>query len=109
MKRVLVVNGETILVAAIESLLAREKDLCVLTTPDLTDAEGLREISEFSPQVIILDETILSGSIAHILDLLFALPELLIMVIQLESNQVQLYEKRMLKVSRGADLTEAIR
>ncbi len=109
MKRVLVVNGENVMVAAVESLLAREKDLCILTTPALLGADDLSEVTNFNPQVIIMEESMLSGALTHLLDLMIELPELLIMVIQLGNNQVQLYEKRMLQVSRGSDLTEAIR
>lgn len=108
MKRILMVNGENLLIAAVESLLSREKDICILNTRSQNGEADLKAISKFQPQVIILDETLPITFLNCLLDLMVELPELVIIVVQLRSNHVHLYEKRTLQIKQSSDITSAI-
>ena len=107
LKKVLVVHSDLMLGAGIENLLAREKDILVMGTSVTTNMSS--DIDKFRPNVIVLDETLSFEDLGRVFDLLKDCPELRVMVINLQDNRVNIYNKREISISQSTDLVYAIK
>jgi chemotaxis response regulator CheB len=108
MKRILVVFERFLFTAALESLLSHAPDIDFLITPIIDENTLVRDIESYCPNVILLDENILTNDLIRRIGSLKNSPELMIMVIQADSNQVHSYAKRVLHLNQSSDLLEAI-
>jgi len=108
MKRILVVFERFLFTAALESLLAHEPGIDFMITPIIDENTLMRDVESYCPNVILLDENILTNDLIRRIGQLKNCPELMIMVIQADSNQVHSYAKRILDLTQSSDLIEAI-
>ena len=109
MRRVLVVCNEILLLAGVESLLARELDLDVCTIVLSERDDFITEIERSEPQVVVLGERLVLSRFSLLLELLNRFPELRVMVIDDEENILHIYDKHEVAVRQGTDLVSAIR
>ena len=109
MKRVLVICNEVLLLAGVESLLARELDLDVCTIALGEGNHFISEIERFEPQVVVLDERLVLSRFSLLLELLNRFPELSVMVVDDKENLLHIYDKHEVAVRQGTDLVSAIR
>ena len=105
--RVLVIYNDQLLSAGIESLLAGRMDLEVNRTTS-TGNHLTKEIRRFKPHVIVLDENLGLTNISAILDLLKDHAKLRIIVVGIDNNLVNIYDKHQAMITRGSDLLTAI-
>jgi chemotaxis response regulator CheB len=105
--RVLVIYDDQLLSAGIESLLAGRLDLEVKRTTS-TGNHLSKEIRNFTPHVIVLDENLGLTNISTILDLLKDYAKLRIIVVGIDNNLVNIYDKHQVMITRGNDLLTAI-
>jgi DNA-binding NarL/FixJ family response regulator len=109
LKRVLVFQSDQLLLAGVESLLAREMDMNV-STITLSDGNQLiSEIEQFEPEVVVMDENLVLSRFSLILDLFRGFPELRVMVVDDKENLLHIYDKHEVTVRQGKDLVSAIR
>ena len=106
MNPVLICIGDSIMETGVTNLVNSASDLRAVSIPD--NATIKRDIHTMQPCVVILDGDAAGAKSAQVLDLLDTLPQLRILMVHLESNMVQIYDKREITLREAADLIEHI-
>jgi DNA-binding NarL/FixJ family response regulator len=109
MKRILVVQGEHLLVDGIISLLTRENDFEVINTIFSDGHFLIDEIEKHHPTVLIMDGSMRLAKPTAILKLLKNCTGLRVIVIDEHKNLIHIFEKQEVAVAGSADLIAAIR
>jgi DNA-binding NarL/FixJ family response regulator len=108
-RRVLIVENQTLLGAGVHSLLGDETGLDIRGISPHDQSELMQDIRCFQPDIVIMDKV--SHLIAP-LNLLAALEnhaQLQVIVVSADDNQVCIYDKRQLLVKRTTDFLDMIR
>jgi DNA-binding NarL/FixJ family response regulator len=108
-RRVLIVENQTLLGAGVHNLVGDETGLEVRGVSPHDHTELIRDIQRFQPDIVILNKV--SQLIAP-LNLLAALEnhtQLQLIVVSADDNRVCIYAKRQLLVKRAADFIDIIR
>jgi DNA-binding NarL/FixJ family response regulator len=108
-RRVLIVENQTLLGAGVHSLLGDETDLDIRGISPHDQTELMQDVRRFQPDIVIMDKV--SHLIAP-LNLLAALEnhsQLQVIVVSADDNQVCIYDKRQLLVKRTTDFLDVIR
>jgi len=107
-RRILIVENQTLLGAGVHRLLRDETGLEVRGTSPLDQTELIQDIRRFQPDIVIMDK------VSHLitpLNLLAALEnhsQLQVIVVSADDNQVCVYDKRQLLVQQAADFLDMI-
>ena len=108
MKNILVVIGESYIGKGVESLLSSRPGLSVDSFPFL-DVNSLNtQIDSCRPNVIILDESLLSSKRIDLSSLLMGYPKMRVLVLGIQENRLSVYDHQELIVSHSNDLVSAI-
>lgn len=106
---VLIVLGDSFISKGVESLLSRERDLLVLSLL-FEDTNTLnRQIESLKPDIIIMDEELVTSEVIDVYRLLSNNPGLCMLVLSMQDNRVSLYRREEILVSHSKDLITAIR
>ena len=108
MKKILVVQAEHLLGAAIVSLLCGEYDLTVMGCMADTAAELIEKINHLHPDVIIMEQTHHFTEAIHLLAPQYCF-KLRLMMVSTDHNWVQLDNKQQILITKPADLANIIR
>ena len=109
MRRVLIVENQTLLGAGVHSLLWEENGLELYGVSPHGQAELIQDIGRFQPDILVMDK---SSHLVAPLNLLAALEnhaQLQVVVVSADDNQVCIYDKRQLLVERATDFLDMIR
>jgi len=79
-----------------------------MTTTSIEVNHLLNEIERYRPDVIIIDDSAVHTGILEFCELLMNYPRLRVLVIGIEENVVQVYEKREITVTNATDLIQEI-
>ena len=108
LKSILIVNGESYFGKGVESLLLRHPDLTVDSTT-FFDGNSLNyEIENCRPNVVILDESLLTSNRIDLSHLLMGYPKMRVLVLGIHDNRLSIYDHQELIVSNSNDLVSAI-
>ena len=108
MRRVLIVENQTLLGAGVHSLLGDETGLEIRGISPHDQTELIQDVRCFQPDIVIMDKV--SHLIAP-LNLMAALEnhsQLQVIVVSADDNQVCIYDKRQLLVRQAADFLDMI-
>lgn len=108
LKRILVVIGESYIGKGVESLLSRRPDLNVDSFPYLDGISLSSQIESYQPNVIILDEGLLSSKRIDLSSLLMGYPKMRILVLGIQDNRLNVFDHQELIVSHSNDLVSVI-
>ncbi len=108
-QRVLIVENGLLLGAGIKNLLSREADLDLVGLTPSNEAELIKNIKLFKPEVVILDEATYLTNAIRLLALLKNYPELRLVVVNTNNNLMYVYDKQKRLVSQATDLVNVIR
>lgn len=103
-KRVLLVESGRFIGGVIHSLFAREQKLDVFEIRPDSPQALLRAVRDFEPDVVVMDDTQHYEYLNHLLCYLRKSTNLRIVVVNANSNRVELYEKQQVPVLKTADL-----
>lgn len=103
-KRVLLVESGRFIGGVIHSLFAREEKLNVFEFSPKDPHDLLRAVHEFEPAVVVLDDTQHFEYLNHLLCYMRIRQHMRILVVNANSNKVELYEKQQVAVLKTADL-----
>ncbi len=106
--RVLVIQSKSILVAGITSLLQQQGTFEVERFGFQSKVRVCEELDRFRPDVIILDTSLGPTKISSLLSLLEVHQQLRLLVISLENNKVQVYEKQDQSINTLENLIKVI-
>lgn len=107
--RVLIIHSNLLLLAGVENLLTHENGL-QLSSVHFRDEKCLHNtIMRLRPSVIILDDNIQLKDESILWEFIEKFPEMRILIIRVNNNCVQLYEKQEIQITHFKDLVTAIR
>ena len=109
MKNVLIVVSQSYIGQGIESLLSRESDLKVDCTRFLDEGSLNVQIERYCPNVVILDDSLLSSELINLANLLMGYPKIRVLVLSVLDNRMSVYDRKEVIVSKSLDLVTAIR
>lgn len=101
-KKILLFESESLLTASILSLMAHQTNYDVLSgtfnTPD-----ALKQLKDFIPDVFIIEKTWLAKNITLVMELVDRFPELRLIVLGVDDNRVNIFEKQIVHVEQFSD------
>jgi hypothetical protein len=101
-KKILLFEGESLLTASILSLMAPQTDYEVFSgafnTPD-----SLKQLNGYTPDVFIIERTQLAENITVMMELVDRFPGLRLIVIGLDDNRVNIFERQIVHVEQFSD------
>jgi chemotaxis response regulator CheB len=107
-KRVLLVESGRFIGGVIHRLFALEDKLTVREVRPCSPRELLRAVSEYQPDVVVMDDTQQVSYLNYLLCSLQNCAALRIVVVNANSNQVEVYYKQKVPVMNTADLFAVI-
>ena len=105
MKRILVVSDNDLLLVGIERLLKRIVDLSIHMSVTQDEEEIIRHIQETNPEVIIVDGSFEKNGSLQLTRLLNSKKVMRLLIMNIDSNHIQIYDKREVSLEHTADLT----
>lgn len=108
LKKVIVILSESLIGKGVESILSREMDLSVTSISFIDNATLNQQIERDQPDVVILDESLLSSEMPRLFNLFASYPNLRVMVLSVGENRINIYDRQEIQVSHSADLVSAI-
>ena len=109
MKRVLVVINKLLFGVGLESLLSHEHDLSVKSVPYHSKKLLAEEISQYEPNVVLIDESIRMTHLPTLFDILKGFPDIRVLVVNTQENSIQVYDKQEIQITRSLDFITAIK
>ncbi len=107
-QRVLVVENEPLLGAGIESLLAGRGNVKLSGVVPATEAELIKEIKRFQPEIVILDRTTRLTTPTKLLNLLNNYPKLRVVAVSADDDLIHIYEKQQFLITQVTDLINVV-
>jgi DNA-binding NarL/FixJ family response regulator len=109
LKNVLVINNKDLLSGGVLSLLCHENDFVVINKDVIEKSALNNAMEEFHPDVVIVNESLLSTFPSTLLGWLKVFPETRLIVLDENENLLHIYEKKEVVVERSLDLIATIR
>jgi DNA-binding NarL/FixJ family response regulator len=103
-KRVLVLETDQIFGGAVLNLIANQESLQTISLRLRGQIDLLQEIQKHAPDVVVMDDSVLSKIIADLFRLLRQIPNLKIVVLCTEDNHVEVYTKQQSTIGHCDDL-----
>ena len=103
-KRVLLVESGLFIGGVIHSLFAKEEKLDVREVAPADPRSLLREVRDFDPAVVVMDDTHRVEYLDHLLRYLPKSHQLRIVVVNANSNKAEVYQKQQVPVRKTSDL-----
>lgn len=107
-KRVLLVKSGRFIGGVIEHLFANCAQLEVVEAAPSSSQDLLKTVSERSPDVVVLDDTLQASYLVHLLRFMRQSQGLRVVVVSTDSNQVEVYDKAQIDVRKTADFLSII-
>jgi hypothetical protein len=106
-KKILVFECKGLLTASILSLLDQQTDHDVFSgTFDSPDS--LKQLNGYKPDVFIIEKTQLAENITIVMELVARFPELRLIILGLDDNRVNIFEKQIVHVEKTSDFLEML-
>jgi chemotaxis response regulator CheB len=102
-KRVLLIESGRFIGGVIHSLFKQQEQLIVLTESPTNSAELVEAVQKHNPDIIILDDTVQKEFLPKLLTMMTRGMGVRVVVVNTDSNQVDIYEKQQVPVHRKAD------
>ena len=107
-QRVLVIDNRSIMGAGVETLLSNSAELQVIGTTPSDEDDLVRDVWQFSPNVIILSHQSQLTNPVRLLSLLNNYHSFRLIVVSEDDNMMEIYEKRQVTASHRSDLATAV-
>ena len=107
-QRVLVIDNRTIMGAGVETLLSTSTKLQVIGTKPQNEDDLVRDVWQFSPDVIILNHQSELTNPVRLLSLLNNYRSFRLIGVSEDDNTMEIYEKRQVTASHRSDLATAV-
>ncbi len=103
-KRVLLIESGQFIGGVIHSLFVDKDQLGVIEVAPSNSRELLRTVQEHQPEIIVLDDTVCYAFLSILLKYMQSSSGVRVVVLNTESNQVELYQKQQIPVLKTDDL-----
>ena len=108
LKKVLVISDNDFLLVGIERLLKTIVDFSIQKEISQDEEEITRHIEEIDPEIVIIDGSLNKNGSKLITRLLYSRKALRLLIMHIDSNHVQIYDKREVSLEQTTDLTAII-
>ncbi len=102
-KRILLIESGQFIGGVIHSLFVDRDQLSVIEVAPSNSRELLRTVLEHQPEIIVLDDTVCYAFLSILLRYMQNSNGVRVVVLNTESNQVELYQKLQIPVQKTAD------
>lgn len=106
-KKILVFEYQGLLTASILSLLAQQTGHDVFSG-NFSTPESLEQVNGYQPDVFIIEKTQLAENITAVMELVDRFPGLRLIVLGLDNNKVNIFEKQLVHVEQFSDFLEML-
>ena len=104
MKRILVITKNDLLLIGIERLLGQNSAYSIHKCVSLNEQEIIQQIQQTGLDVIIVEVDAVEPGTDHLIRLMNASDHLRVLTLEVNSNQIQIYEKREVLLQGSEDL-----
>ena len=108
LKRILIVNIQSLLIGGTESLLRNNENFAVVSVHPKDLDSLILEIEQLQPDVIIMDEATYIVEPVHLLASLLKVPKVRLIVLNNREELVSIYEKHECAISHPSHLMDVI-
>ena len=109
MRCVLLVQCDTVLAAGVESHLRNEPGFCIRTCAVSDESLLEKEIRHLHPEVVLMDNSLHLDNQSMWVAIFKDFPRLQILVLDVSSDQLQIYQKRDVMLTGASELIDIIR
>ena len=102
-KRVLLVESGRFIGGVIQHLFSKNDQLRVIEAAPASSRELLQAVREYSPEIVVLDDTLNCEYLAHLLRYMRGSKNLRVLVVNTNSNSVEVYQKELVDFNQTAD------
>lgn len=102
-KTVLLIESGQFIGGVIRSLFTNSDALNVIEAAPSNSRELIRIVNRARPQIVVLDDTVRADYLAHLLRYMRNSEGIRVIVVNTNSNQVEVYEKQQIPVKQTAD------
>lgn len=104
MKRILVVSKNDLLLIGIERLLGQNQAFSINTSVSIDEQAIMHQIQQNGLDIIIVEANANETDLARLLSLLNVSDHLRVVTLEVNSNQIQIYDKREVMLRGSEDL-----
>ena len=108
MTRILVISNDDRLQMGITRLIGKAECIVVLRTFSNNEKEIVGHIQQTVPDAVIIDTTLVTSGRFQVAGLLQSMKKLRVLLMSPYSNEIQVYDKREVKLEQSADLIDMI-
>ena len=98
------ISNNDLVISGIERLIKRSGNFSIQKTASHDENEIIRHIQETTPEAVILDGSFEKNGSLTLLNLLNRMGALRLLVMQIDSNHIQIYEKHEASLEQADDL-----
>jgi DNA-binding NarL/FixJ family response regulator len=109
LRRILLVQSDTVLAAGVESLLRKEPGFCIRTCAVSDESLLESEIRHLHPDVVLMDNSLRLDNQSMWVAIFKDFPMLQILVLDVSSDQLQIYQKKDVILTSVSELIDIIR
>ncbi len=102
-KRILLIESGQFIGGVIYSLFARQDHLSVIESSPTNSRQLRSALTKHKPEIVVLDDTVRLAYLPHLLKYMQGNEGVRVVVVNADSNQVEVYEKQQIDVRRTAD------
>lgn len=102
-KRILLVESGLFIGGVIQHLFSSNDQLRVIEATPNSSQELLDAVLQHKPEIVVLDDTLSYDYLSHLLRFMRSSKNLRVVVVNTNSNQVEVYQKEQIDVRRTAD------
>jgi chemotaxis response regulator CheB len=102
-KQILLIESGQFIGGVIHSLFANHDQLRVIEAAPANNRELLQIIHKHNPEIVVLDDTVCGSYLPVLLRYMQNKDNIRVVVVQTDSNQVQLYQKQQINLRKTAD------
>ena len=108
MRRVLVIRSNQLLAVGVESLILQKNNMIVMSAA-FDDVQAIRtEIESFHPDVLILDDSLKILDLPALFGLIKEFANLRVVVVNVEANELHVYERHVVSVKPSNEFIAVI-
>jgi hypothetical protein len=108
-RTVLIVENGLLPSAGIAKLLARQADLCVIPIPYESASQLMEQITLHQPEVVVLTSELATPQREELSSVFTSCRHFRLVVVDMEEDCIDVYDKRQVPVSRSNDLLAVVR
>lgn len=102
-KKVLLIESGQFIGGVIRSLFARQEQLIVIEASPTNTRELMKMVEKHRPEIIVLDDTVRVDYLTHLLRFMQASEDIRVVVLNTNSNRLDVYQKQKINVNQSAD------